>query len=139
MHETFSCTMKELEIKSRETLVDRRSSSGWVLTHTTLYESEVYYEKCFILLYMFQRHFEWCKVEHNETIYFLYWNLRFFLFWKKKRLSIESKLFFWVKGNFLILTSKVWNRFEKMHSTSKIFPHNFKSFIGHFKEIEKHK
>ena len=48
-----------------------------------LYESKVYYEKFFILLFVSQRHFEWCKVQHNETIYFLYWDLKFFLFLKK--------------------------------------------------------
>ena len=81
-------------------------------------------EKCFISLHVSQRHFEWCKVEYNEIIYFLYFN-NFFLFWKK---TINwEKLFFWLKENFSILTLKVWNLFEKMRLTSKIFPHNFKS------------
>ena len=46
------------------------------------YESEVHHEKFFILLYVSQRHFKWCKVEHNETICFLYQylDLIFFFF-----------------------------------------------------------
>ena len=124
--------------KSRETLFDRRGSSGWILTHTTVYESEVYYEKCFILLYVSQIHFEWCKVEHNETIYFLYLRLKNCLF-IEKRLYKWRKNFFWLKENFLILTLKVWNLFDQMRLTSNIFPHNFKSVIGHLKVIEKQK
>ena len=95
-----------------------------------LYESKVYYEKFFILLFVSQRHFEWCKVQHNETIYFLYWDLKFFLF-LKKYYKLRQNFFFWPKDDFLFLTLKVWNLFEKMRLTSKIFPHNFKSFIGY--------
>ena len=113
----------------------------WVLLDEflhILYESKVYYEKFFILLFVSQRHFEWCKVQHNETIYFLYWDLKFFLF-LKKYYKLRQNFFFWPKDDFLFLTLKVWNLFEKMRLTSKIFPHNFKSFIGHLKVIEKQK
>ena len=103
-----------------------------------LYESKVHCEKCFILLYVSQKHFEWCKVEHNETIYILYLDYNFFFFFWKKTINWE-KLFFWLKKSFLFLTLKVWNLFEKMRLTSKMFPHNFKSFIGYLKVMEKQK
>ena len=62
------------------------------------------------------------------TSYIEIWNFIFF-FWKK---TINwDKTFFRSKENFFILTLKVWNLFEKMRLTSKIFPHNFKSFIGY--------
>ena len=60
-----------------------------------LYESEVHYEKCFTLLYVSQRHFKWCKVEHNETIYFLYQHLdlKCSLF-SKKTINGDKTFFF---------------------------------------------
>ena len=70
------------------------------------------------------------------TSYIEIWNYIFF-FWKK---TINwDKTFFRSKENFFILTLKVWNLFEKMRLTSKIFPHNFKSFIGYLKVMEKQK
>ena len=102
-----------------------------------LYDSKVHHENFFISLYVSQRHFEWCKVEQNETIFFLYLDWNFFFF--QKKLSIEKPFFFSQKENFSILTLKAWNLFEKMRLTSKIFVHTFKSFRGHLEVIEKQK
>ena len=65
-----------------------------------LYELKVHHENFFISLYVSQRHFEWCKVEQNETIFFLYldWNLFFF----QKNCKFRN-FFFLAKGNFFYI------------------------------------
>ena len=102
------------------------------------YELKVHHENFFISLYVSQRYYEWCKVEQNETIFFLYldWNSFFF---QQKNCKLRNLFFFSLKENFLILTLNIWNLFEKMRLTLKIFVHTFKSFRGHLEVIEKQK
>ena len=64
-----------------------------------LSELKVLCEKCFInLYYVSQKHFEWCKGGHNETIYFLYlYYCKFFSFFWKKDYKFR-KPFFLIEG-----------------------------------------
>ena len=57
-----------------------------------IYGFKVYDKKCFILLYVFQNPFEYCKVEHKQTIYLLFLVIKFFLLEKTYKLSQD---FFW--------------------------------------------
>ena len=66
--------------------------------HGIIYESKVYNKKFSILLYVFQSHFEYCKIEHNQTIYFL------FLVIKKKILERTYKL----SQNFFLVKWKIF-------------------------------
>ena len=71
------------------------------------------------------------------TSYIGMWDFSFLK--KEKTINWVKTFLGGLKEIFLILTSRVWNRFEKMHLTSKMFPHNCKSFTGRFKVIEKQK
>ena len=71
---------------------------GWVLTHTIWIKSS-FLKKKFILLYVSQKHLEWCKVEHNESIYFLYLDSFFVFFFLKKDYKLR-KTFFLLKEKF---------------------------------------
>ena len=64
-----------------------------------LYDSKVHHENFFMSLYVSQRHFEWCKVEQNETIFFLYLDWNFCFFFSKKIVNLET-FFFLAKGKF---------------------------------------
>ena len=75
-------------------------------------------------------HFEYRKVEHNQTIYFLFLVIDFFF---KK-----NQIIFFLSNNIVfdfesLFTLEVSNVSEKMFLTSKTFLHDLKSFIGHLK------
>ena len=76
------------------------------------------------------------KIIKQFTSYIEIWNIIYFF---EKYYKLRQNFFFWPKDDFLFLTLKVWNLFEKMRLTSKIFPHNFKSFIGYLQMIETQK
>ena len=63
-----------------------------------LYELKVHHENFFVSLYVSQRYFEWCKIEQNETIFFLYLDRNFYSF-QKKTVNLET-FFFLAKGKF---------------------------------------
>ena len=105
MHETLSCIMKWMRNRQKYFLL-----KGVLLDEFLhmIYDFKVYDEKCFILLYVFQNPFEYCKVKNKQTIYLLFLLSNFFLLEKTYKLSQKffwsNEIFsFWLRRNEIFL------------------------------------